>query len=70
MIMEHFNGILFLKFGPSNKQHTNQPTNQPTKLLEIIYIMVGRNLHNMSQLNGVESGAANRDAKTLVKTLA
>ena len=24
--MEHFNGILFQKSGPANKQHTNQPT--------------------------------------------
>jgi len=23
--MEHFNGILFHKSGPANKQHTNQP---------------------------------------------
>ena len=23
--MEHLNGILFHKFGPANKQHTNQP---------------------------------------------
>ena len=26
IIMEHFNGILFHKSGPANKQHTNQPT--------------------------------------------
>jgi hypothetical protein len=25
IVMEHFNGILFLKSGPANKQHTNQP---------------------------------------------
>jgi hypothetical protein len=30
--MEHFNGILFQKSGPANKQHTNQPTNQPDPL--------------------------------------
>ena len=29
IIMEHFNSILFHKSGPANKQHTNQPTNQP-----------------------------------------
>ena len=28
IVMEHFNGILFHKSGPANKQHTNQPTNQ------------------------------------------
>ena len=28
MVMEHFNGILFHKSGPANKQHTNQTTNQ------------------------------------------
>ena len=27
--MEHFNGILFHKSGPANKQHTNQPTEIP-----------------------------------------
>jgi hypothetical protein len=26
IVMEHFNGILFHKSGPANKQHTNQPT--------------------------------------------
>ena len=26
IVMEHFNGILFHKFGTANKQHTNQPT--------------------------------------------
>jgi hypothetical protein len=26
IVMEHFNGILFQKSGPINKQHTNQPT--------------------------------------------
>jgi hypothetical protein len=25
--MEHFNGILFHKSGPANKQHTNQQSN-------------------------------------------
>ena len=25
--MEHFNGIVFHKSEPANKQHTNQPTN-------------------------------------------
>ena len=25
MVMEHFNGILFHKSEPANKQHTNQP---------------------------------------------
>ena len=25
IVMEHFNGILFHKSGPANKQHTNQP---------------------------------------------
>ena len=24
IVMEHFEGIIFLKFGPANKQHTNQ----------------------------------------------
>jgi hypothetical protein len=28
MVMEHFNGILFHKSGPANKQHTNQSINQ------------------------------------------
>ena len=32
IVMEHFNGILFQKSGPANKQHTNQPTNQPDPL--------------------------------------
>jgi len=27
IVMEHFNGILFHKSRPANKQHTNQPTN-------------------------------------------
>jgi hypothetical protein len=27
IIMEHFNGILFHKSGPANKQHTNQSKN-------------------------------------------
>ena len=26
IVKEHFNGILFHKSGPANKQHTNQPT--------------------------------------------
>ena len=26
MVMEHFNGILYYKYGPANKQHTNQLT--------------------------------------------
>ena len=26
IVMEHFNGILFHKSGPANKQDTNQPT--------------------------------------------
>ena len=29
IVMEHFNGILFHKSGPANKQHSIQPTNQP-----------------------------------------
>ena len=28
IVMEHFNGILFHKSGPANKQHTNQSINQ------------------------------------------
>ena len=28
IVIEHFNGILFHKSGPANKQHTNQPTNE------------------------------------------
>jgi hypothetical protein len=28
IIMEHYNGILFHKSGPANKQHTNQSINQ------------------------------------------
>ena len=28
IVMEHFNGIHFHKFGPANKQHTNQSINQ------------------------------------------
>ena len=30
--MEHFNGMLFRKSGPGNKQHTNQPTNMRLNL--------------------------------------
>ena len=29
IVMEHFNSTLFHKSGPANKQHINQPTNQP-----------------------------------------
>ena len=28
IVMKHFNGILFHKSGPANKQHTNHPTSQ------------------------------------------
>ena len=31
IVMEHFNGILFHKSAPANKQHTNQLTNQIIK---------------------------------------
>jgi hypothetical protein len=36
-VMEHFNGILFHKSGPANKQHTNQPT--PVKSFYIYYLL-------------------------------
>jgi hypothetical protein len=32
IVMEHFNVILFHKSGSANKQHTNQPTNQPLQI--------------------------------------
>ena len=38
IVMEHFNGTLFHKSGPANKQHTNQPTNQPTFNVRLYFI--------------------------------
>jgi len=35
MAKEHFNGILFHKYGPANKQHINRPTNNTVANLRI-----------------------------------
>ena len=35
IVIEHFNGILFHKFGPANKQHTNKPTNSTVANLKV-----------------------------------
>jgi hypothetical protein len=35
MVMEHFNGILFHKYGPANKQHTNKSTNNTVANLRV-----------------------------------
>ena len=36
MVMEHFNGILFHKYGPANKQYTNQPTKTKSHARDIV----------------------------------
>ena len=36
IVMEHFNGILFQKSGPANKQHSNQSINQGENCYEIV----------------------------------
>jgi hypothetical protein len=49
MVMEHFNGILFHKSGPANKQHTNQSiiTNQE------ISCLIPDTLNNVFFLSGL-----------------
>jgi len=35
IVIEHFNGILFHKYGPANKQHTSKPTNNTVANLRV-----------------------------------
>ena len=42
IVMEHFNGIFFHKYGPANKQQTNKPTNN-------IVVNLGVNLRSFEE---------------------
>ena len=60
--MEHFNGILFHKIGPANKQHANQSINQIQHNVSWI-----RSISIPPSLYQVES--ANTDSNLCVQTL-
>ena len=54
IVMEHFNGILFHKFGPARKQHTNHSLindKQCTILVEYIKHQTSKKRHLINDLD-------------------